>query len=336
MRTSLSTRALRWRGVAVVVAAGVAVAVIARSQGEFRDGIDLFVAAPMVADGLVPGADVKYHGLVVGRVCTVSVADSTARRVGLRIASGAVAALPAGVAARFTTANVFGSPAVELVASAEGGRVRAGALVPLAGDAVSDSTTAALQRSGRLTAVVDSPQVRRLLDLASRDPGMFAPTMDAMTELARALAQGHRGEIAHYLRIVGELSRGAAELEPALSHALIALLDQSAYFDDEANRARTRTAIAGLSGEFLPGYATLFGGNLESFTKILAVVMDLGVPLGMSYGSLAPAYRRLPELLDRIGAAFPSVDGRIQLQLSIIGQTMPQIARSVSAPEGGR
>ncbi|MCM6772541.1 MlaD family protein [Nocardia sp. CDC159] len=318
----------RGRGAAVVVAAMVAGAVVlAQAQGRFHDGLDLVVDAPTVADGLVAGSDVKFHGMVIGRVREVT----DARRVRLRIDPGAAAALPGALVARFTSTNVFGSPAVELVARGTGGRVRDRAVIPLAEDAIEASSTAVLQRSGRLTAVLDSPQVRRLMDLAARDPGIFVPTVDAITELARAVATNRRGDIGYYLRIAGNLAAGSAELEPAMAHALVALLDQSAYFDDEANRARTRTAIAGLSREFLPGYAELFGGNLDSFTKILAVVMDLGVPLGMSYGSLAPAYQRLPELMDRIGAAFPVVDGRVQLQLRIIGETLPQVARSVGA-----
>ncbi|WP_068008763.1 MlaD family protein [Nocardia pseudobrasiliensis] len=324
--------ARRWRGAAVVVTAAVAAAAVgAQATGRCRDGFELVVEAPVLADGLAPGADVKFHGMVIG-----DVAEVTPGRVRLRIEPGPASMLPAALAAGFTSANVFGSPAVELTARGEGGRIREHAVVPVVGDAGAGSSAAVLQASGRLTAVLDSPRVRRLLDLAARDPGLLAPTVDAVTELARAVSRDRRGDIAHYLRIAGELARGSADLEPAMAHALVALLDQSAYFDDETNRARTRTAIAGLSTEFLPGYATLFGGNLDSFTKILAVVMDLGVPLGMSYGSLAPAYARLPELLDRIGAAFPVVDGRVQLQLRIIGDTMPQIARSVAGPEGAR
>lgn len=329
--------ALRRRGAAVLtVAAIVATVVVAHAQGRFRDGIDLTVEAPAVADGLTAGSDVTFHGMVVGTVRQVTVAADDTRRVRLRLDPGPAAAVPAAVAARFTSANVFGTPAIELVPRGDGPRIGDHARVPLAADADLGSSTAVLQHSGRLTAVLDSPQVRRLLDLAARDPGTLAPAVDAVTGLARAVAANRRSDIAHYLRIAGNLGHGAADLEPAMAHALVALLDQSAYFDDEANRARTRKAIAGLSREFLPGYATLFGGNLDSFTQILAVVMDLGVPLGMSYGSLAPAYGRLPELMDRIGAAFPVVDGRVQLQLRIIADTMPQIARSVTGPEAPR
>ncbi|WP_406271424.1 MlaD family protein [Nocardia sp. NBC_00881] len=325
-----STLALRVRGLAVV-AIGLLVTALtaAHLQGRFHDDVSLTIEADSLVDGLLAGADVKFQGAAIGTVRRVQTAGDT-RRVEISIDRDQAPALTDRVAARFTVANVFGTPAIELVNLGDGPQVREHAVVPLATGAMGATATGVLQRTGRLTEVLDSPRLRNLLDVATENPGLFGPTVEAITGIARALEQDRRGSTTHYLHITGDLSDGLAVLEPQMVDALIALLDQSEYFGDETNRARTRKAIAGLSQDFLPGYARLVGDNRDHFAEILAVVLDLGLPLGMSYGSIAPAYQRLPDLLDRIGAAFPVVDGKVQWQLEIIADTMPHIARSVT------
>jgi hypothetical protein len=73
--------------------------------------------------------------------------------------------------------------------------------------------------------------------------------------------------------------------------------------------------------------------NNPNLTELLSTTLDLLVPITASLGTLAPAYDRVPTVIDGISDAFPSVDGAPQLQLDVIVATMPNMASAVAAYE---
>ncbi len=79
----------------------------------------------------------------------------------------------------------------------------------------------------------------------------------------------------------------------------------------------------------------LLARNNPDLAKIIDTLLDLVVPIAASLGTLAPTYNRIPELIDRIGAAFPVVDGRVQLQLEVIAKNMPYLTNSIIGGPGG-
>lgn len=117
-----STATLALRG---AIALGVIVVLVAalllQYRGAFRTSFGVTAVLAGVGDGLLPGADVKLRGVLVGRVAEVAVrpgADGgpdTVYPVRLDLDPEHAADIPAAVRARVIPTNLFATPAVELV-----------------------------------------------------------------------------------------------------------------------------------------------------------------------------------------------------------------------------
>lgn len=323
--------ALRLRGLVVAVLIVVlTIVVTAYAKGSFADRFKLTIDAATLGEGLAPGAEVKFRGYAIGTVREVETVGYGHQRIQVELDRKQADALTGDATARFTSSNVFGSSAIELVTAGGGGKLDEGATLRIGENAANATVAGVFRRAARLTAVLDSENVRRLFDLLLDNAGAMGPTLQSFFETARMLADGQRAPLAHYLDIGADMTGAFADLTPPVGRAILQVLDQSAYFGDAANRDRTNKATDGAYTEVLIGIADLLNNNNPDLIRTLGGVLDLAVPISVSLGTVAPAYNRIPALLQAMDGAFPEVDGKVQLQLELIVKTMPYLADSLA------
>ncbi|QLY27679.1 MlaD family protein [Nocardia huaxiensis] len=324
--------ALRLRGlVLAIVIVVVTMLVSSYARGGFADRFALTVDAATLGEGLAPGAEVKFRGFAIGTVKAVDTVGYGHQRIELEIDRKQAGALTDDVTARFTSSNVFGSSAIELVAGDGGEPLREGAVLQIGENATNATVAGVFRRAARLTQVLDSATVHRLFDLMLDNADSLGPVLQSFFETARLLADGQQAPLAHYLTIGKDMTGALADLTPSAGRAILAVLEQAAYFGDPDNRARTNKATDGVDQTVLVGISDLLQTNNPDLEALLSTVLDLAVPISASIGTVAPAYNRVPNLLRAMDGAFPVVDGRVQLQLELIAKTMPYLADSLNA-----
>ncbi|MRH92748.1 MCE family protein [Nocardia sp. SYP-A9097] len=321
---------LRLRGVLIaIVLVTVTLLVSSYARGSFADRFDLTVDAATLGEGLAPGAEVKFRGYAIGTVRKVETVGYGHQRIQLQIDRRQAAALTDDVTARFTSSNVFGSSAIELVAGSGGAPLRENATLHIGENATNATVAGVFRRAARLTQVLDSATVRRLFDLLLDNADSLGPVLQSFFETARLLADGQQAPLGHYLTIGRDMTGALADLTPSVGRAILAVLEQSAYFGDATNRARTDKATGGVDQSVLVGISELLRRNNPDLEQVLGGVLDVAVPVTVSLGTVAPAYNRIPNLLRAMNEAFPEVDGHVQLQLDLIVKTMPYLADSL-------
>ncbi|AYF73724.1 MCE family protein [Nocardia yunnanensis] len=322
---------LRLRGmVLAIVLITVTMLVSSYARGAFSDTFEVTVDAATLGEGLAPGAEVKFRGYAIGTVEQVRTIGYGHQRIDLRLERRQADALTDDVTARFTSSNVFGSSAIELVPGTGGRKLKEHTVLRIGENATNATVAGVFRRAARLTQVLDSAAVHRLFDLMLDNTASLGPVLQSFFETAKTLADGQQNTLAHYLRIGGDMTGAFRDLTPSAGHAVLGVLEQSAYFGDEDNRARTNKAVGGVNDAVLVGISNLLQQNNPNLKQILDSVLDLAVPLSVSIGSVAPAYNRVPNLLAAMDGALPVVDGHVQLQLELIAKTMPYLADSLA------
>ncbi|MEU7220353.1 MlaD family protein [Nocardia iowensis] len=321
---------LRLRGV-VVAAVIVVVAVFTTqyAQGKFADRFTLTIDAATLGEGLAPGAEVKFRGFAIGTVRAVDTVGYGHQRIELELDRTQAAALTDDVSARFTSSNIFGSSAIELVNTGKGGRLPENTTLFIGANASNATVSSVFRRAARLTQVLDSDTVRALFDLLLDNTASLGPAVQSFFATARVLAVNQRAPLGHYLGIGADVGTGVAETTPPVIDVILGVLDNSEYFGTVENRERTKHALSALDTALLLPVTDILRRDNPELAAIIGGVLDLVVPISASIGTVAPAYNRLPALLARIDSAFPVIDGRVQLQLEVIVKNMPYLADSI-------
>lgn len=322
--------ALRARGLVVaIVLVVVLIVVSAYARGAFADKFSLTIDAATLGEGLAPGAEVKFRGYAIGTVHKVETVGYGQQRIELQLDRNQAKALTTDATARFTSSNVFGSSAIELVPGTDGKPLREGSVLQIGAGSTNATVAGVFRRAARLTQVLDSATVHRLIDLMLNNADAIGPTLKTFFETAKMFADDQQNSLAHYLRIGGDMTGAFRDLTPSAGHAILAVLDQSAYFGAPDAQARTNKATDGVNQAVLIGISNLLQRNNPDLEKTLDGVLDLAVPISVSLGTVAPAYNRIPNLIKAMDGAFPVVDGKVQLQLDIIAKNMPYLADSL-------
>ncbi|WP_280265684.1 MlaD family protein [Nocardia wallacei] len=329
--------ALRLLGLLVAVAvAAVAVVLTGYGRGEFADTFTLRIDTATVGEGIVPGAEVKLHGYSIGAVRGVETLGEGHQLLRLELDRHESAQLTDRVAARYSSSNLFGSTVIELVNLGGGKPLRDNVTLHIPADSPTATVTEILRRAGQLTRVLDTETARHLFDLLTSVGGAAGGTLRALFDIAAILADDRQGPPGRYLATGAELGEGAAALTPPAVDLIARMLESSAYFGEQANRDRTNRATTDAREKMLAPLAAILTEHNGELATVIDTAMDLAVPIAISAGSVAPAYQRVPRLLDRIGEAFPVVGDRVQLQLRlrVIADRMPYLLNS-TVPQGG-
>ncbi|MFI8568430.1 MCE family protein [Rhodococcus sp. NPDC078407] len=269
--------------------------------------------------------------MAIGSVEQVETLGFGRQRLELAIDAAQSKELTDTTEAQFTSSNIFGSTAIELLSDGTGSALQETSTLVIAPDSVNVTVTSVFRRVAALTEVLDSDQVDRLRGLLARISSDISGNLKPYFDTARLLAENQIDPLSLKLHRGGELGQGIDDLIPPLLDLVVGVVDNSAYYEPMDNRKRTLDAINGLSNELLYPLGKMLETNNPNLAKLLSTTLDLLVPITASLGTLAPAYDRIPAVLDGVADAFPLVDGAPQLQLDVIAATMPNLADSVAA-----
>src|SRR5215212_8192352 len=127
-----SHRQLLGCGVVVLVTVAIATAtLLVKSTGRLDPYVRVVADLVNVGDGLPQRSDVKYHGVLVGVVDSVTpAADGNPNFVHIDLNPQYAQSIPTGVTARVVPSNVFAVSSVQLVDRGPGAAIRAGAHIP--------------------------------------------------------------------------------------------------------------------------------------------------------------------------------------------------------------
>ncbi len=114
----------------LLVCALVGSLMFAKSTGALDRRVPIIATLPSVGDGLPPKSDVKYRGVLVGAVRSVSPALGGGDNVvTIDLQPGHVTAIPNTVTARIVPGNAFAVSTVQLVENGDGPPLRAGDVI---------------------------------------------------------------------------------------------------------------------------------------------------------------------------------------------------------------
>lgn len=301
-----SDRQLFGLGSAVVaLSALLTVAMLVKSTGRLNDYVRVVADLANVGDGLPQKSDVKYHGVLVGMVNSVTPAENgKPNYVHIDLKEEFAKSIPAAVTARVVPSNVFAVSSVQLVGNGPGAVIRAGAHIP---------------EDTRLPTVLFQTTVSKLRDLLAaagrgrddRSVGILA-ALGAATDHRRVSLLNAGAQLNRLLDQLNSIvstdtgpstvsalldaTRGLAETAPDLLDALHQAVEPMRTFAD------TRDQLAAL----LSGAENTAGTTYQSFNnhidQLIRITTDFTPVLGVlaqKSNNFVPAITKLDNLANQ-------------------------------------
>ncbi|MEV4233595.1 MULTISPECIES: MCE family protein [unclassified Nocardia] len=284
------------RGTAfLLVLAAAAALMVARSQGAFRETVLVTAVLVNVGDGLPPKSDVKYQGVLVGQVDSVTPSSGGGPNyVRIDLKPEYVQGIPATVTARVVPSNVFAVPSVQLVYQGGGAPLAAGAHIP------EDQSLDTVRLQTSLTAL------SRIVAAAGRSES--DPALGVLAVVERATS----GRGAEAIRAGAELTRiseafnaamapdGTASTLGALSDALAGLRNSAPDLMSAVHNAvGPMRAVAERKDQL----ATLLTGGLNTSATIgtalennTGTITDMTAKLSPVVGTIAVGSRNFVQM----------------------------------------
>ncbi|SOJ57653.1 hypothetical protein MSIMFB_05130 [Mycobacterium simulans] len=310
-----------------VVLAIAGITLYQAATGKYDDTFKLTVVANTIGEGLAPGAEVKFHGLAIGSVKTLESTGYNKQTMTVLLDPGQAKVLTADTIARFTSSNVFGTAAVELVSEGRGPRLPANQTLVLRTDAQAASVTGLLRQGQRVSRILDTPEFDHVIEVLRRHADIVEPAARAGLDLARIMADSQTMPVSQSLSVLASFLNGLGAAMPVLGLApdLLDALDPLVAAGGSEGVDRTNLVMR-QTGRLLRDAGQISVRNNEWLIQLVGAIMNIEIPATYAMGSLAPAYDRLSGLLDRTSAAFPVIDGEVRMRTEVILQ----------APGGGR
>ncbi|UPW14519.1 MCE family protein [Gordonia amicalis] len=147
----LGNQHLFWRGLATIIVAAIVVGVlIAKSNGDLDEHVEVKAMLEEVGDGLPTRSDVKYRGVLVGAVNEVTPAiDGGTNVVDIDLKPQYATGIPATVTARVVPGNVFAVSSIQLIDNGPAPHITDGAEI------FQDDSEATIQLQTALTKLRD-------------------------------------------------------------------------------------------------------------------------------------------------------------------------------------
>ncbi|GAB2666100.1 MlaD family protein [Nocardia goodfellowii] len=293
-----TARQLTLAGLAMLTAIAGALYLLAlRYDGRFEAKVPVTAVLTSTGDGLPENADVKFRGMIVGRVDAVDiVAKGDQQRAAIWLRPGIASAIPANVAARVIPNNLFGVTAIELVDTGPTTQtLRAGATI--AED--TSATTVQLQTTlNVLRNVLNNIQPEKLgrvlatlaaaLDPAARVPGSTIERLDHWMTEVRALPA--------MADLLGDLGRAATALSQSAPE-LVGVLSESVTTAKTLTEERASLiAMLTSGGAAVDTVNSLFAANPDSGKFLVSGLNEL-------FGSLAKDTEAIPFAISNLNTA---------------------------------
>ena len=280
-----------------------------------------------MGDGLAAGGDVKFRGLIVGRVDSVRVVDGSRQEITLSIDADQARAIPDRVGAAYAPSNLFGVTGIELTANSAAstvGHLHDGERLQIGSDSTNVSVADLLRQVGEISSTVTGSEFARAIDVTSRVVDAVQPLLRSGADLLNLAAARQQMPLATFLQILAPSIRGIADLEGPFSTVLINLTKTTAPYTDPAVVRSVQDSLSGLV-QTVGSIGGVVGDNQTSLGTLLDFVLTVGTPLGRTLRSIPPAYDDTRELVRRLSKALPTRDGAVTLQVGATLQNMPQL-----------
>ncbi|WP_040813067.1 MlaD family protein [Nocardia concava] len=293
-----TARQLTLAGLALIATVALLLYLLAlRYNGRFEDKVAVSAELTSTGDGLPAHADVKFRGMIVGRVEDVAVvAKGERQRAALALKPGVAGTIPASVAARVIPNNIFGVTAVELVdTTPTRDTLRAGATIP------EDTSAATVQLQTTLNVlrtVLNNIQPEKL--------GRVLSTLSAALEPSARVPGSTIERLDHWITEVRDID-GIGELLGNLGRAATAL-SQSAP-DLVGTLAKSVTTARTLTEDraALVNLLTTGGSAVDTVNGLFARNPDSGKflvsGLNQLFGSLAQDPQAIPYAIANLNTA---------------------------------
>ncbi|WP_067691171.1 MlaD family protein [Nocardia jejuensis] len=293
-----TARRLTLSGIAVLSTVALLLLLLSmRYTGRFESKVPVVATLTSTGDGLPTNADVKFRGMVVGRVEAVDiVSKGESQRASLWLKPGIAQTIPANVTARVIPNNIFGVTAVELVDNGPtADTLRSGATI--AED--TGATTVQLQTTlNVLRNVLNNIQPEKLgrvlatlsaaLDPSARVPGSTIERLDTWMTQIRGLPEMGT--------LLGDLGRAATALSQSAPE-LVGVLSESVTTAKTLTEQRASlVALLTNGGSAIDTVNTLFAANPDSGKFLVSGLNDL-------FGSLAKDPQAIPFAISNLNTA---------------------------------
>lgn len=307
---------LRIRGLAVaVVLALIGTVLYQTAQGTYDDTFKLTVIANTIGEGLAPGAEVKFHGLAIGSVKELESVGYNRQRMTVLLDPRQAGALTTDTKARFTSSNVFGTAAVELVSDGNGPPLRSNQTLVMSADVQAASITGLLRQGQKLSRSFDNPEFEHVIEVLRRHADIVEPLARAGSDLAKIIADTDTMPVAQSLSVLASFVTGLGDVLPVVGLSTN-LVDGLTPLVGPGGIERTNLVFQ-QTGQLLVDVGQLAGQNSTWIVQMVNAIMNVGVPASFAAGSLAPAYDRLSSLVDRADGALTVVDGQVRLRTEV-------------------
>ena len=316
----------------LVVVLVLAVPLTLYARGDFDSTVTVSAVADTVGDGLAAGGDVKYRGLIVGRVDGVTVAGDGRQEITMSIDADSAASIPDQVSAAYAPSNLLGVTGIELRASGStappgtpGNGLRDGEKIVIGSDSTNVSVADLLRQVGAISTTITGDTFTRTIDIADRLVTAVQPLVRSGLDLLNLAASRQQMPLAQFFRILGPASRGLADLVGPFDTVLINLTRATAEYTDPRVVTGVKDSLSGLI-DTVGGLGGLVADNYDGLSTLLDFLIVTGSPLGQTLRSIPPAVTDARELLGRLEKSMPTQNGKVTLQVGMDIATMPQLA----------
>jgi len=305
------------------VAALVVTLLMMRYQGKFDDNTEVTAQLTDVGDGLISGADVRYNGMIVGEVDSVSVVGSAGdqrRDVAMLLDPGQASGIPKNTTARTVPSNLFGVNSVELIQpkNPSSDRLGSGDVVPAD---TSEPTIRLQDAQNDLRTLLKSVPPEDLgmvlgtiadsLDGGGATFSTFVGVLDTYWKTINAqFPAGAPSGFDNFNRSINALAASTPELLDTLGKAVKPAMTIVEKQDE-------LTALLTNAQSMLDSTQALFAKNGDGGKRL---VHDLNTMLGaLMYepNSLPEGLREIYTLATRVLGVFTGVNGHVQLNLGV-------------------
>lgn len=306
---------------AVVAVFGWHGAAVQRDAGDWR----IQLRTDHTGDGVVPGAGVRLNGVRVGRIKTVDSTPGGTQLITLDLDGTQLFGLSDSLRVEYAPSNLFGISEVILERGTGGSPLRDGSVVDMtAADRVTDATMGSLLRSlSRTTLTVLTPQLTEALNQIGADIKAFAPLVQAMVGVSRAVADTQQypssfliAQYAAFFDGVAKFGNGFVKLVADIYHIDV-LRNDRAHFDTGVSLVADQ--LFPLISRVLGSADSYFGGYADSATAVLTQLARTVPDPDRAHGDLT-------ELLDRLDRTFRDTPDGPQIGLDILIRSMPGVA----------
>ncbi|GAA1480791.1 hypothetical protein GCM10009624_12310 [Gordonia sinesedis] len=321
-----------WGIVALGLVVVVTVPLFAYARGAFDERVSMTLVSDRIADSLRSGADVKYRGLLIGRVESTEVGTDGRQRVRLSMDAGQARSIDGGLSARFAPSNIFGVVGIELEPTPSGPRMRDGAVVTMTDDSTQASAITVLRDVGTITRTLTGDDFSAMVNRLDTVIDQITPLVSAGFELFNLAHERQRMPFADVLRISADTLRGADSLGGPFVDMFTTLVEKTELYADPEETERVTGALTGLVQTFIT-LGQVVGTNPGDLATVVDASLTIGAPLGYTLSTVPRAADGALVLLDGLERSMPVVDGRVRLRLGVTLTSLPQITSVLAATE---